>query len=119
MGILAVMGTDIMYVFDVILILYGGYTIYSAFQMKKTGMLGKWLVNEQEGEQCRDKKGFIDAIFSKTIIFGCFVLVYGLVSILNRTLLHVKILDIASLIVFLAVCILYVLQLKRARKKFF
>ena len=116
MGILAVSSTSIMTIFDVIILLYGAYTIYTSLKMKKTGEPAKWLVNEQEIGRCKDKKGFIDAICVGTILFGAMAIVYGIVSLLNSYVFHVSFLDGLC---FLAGCILYMVVLNRARKKFF
>ena len=119
MGILAVSGTGIIGIFDVILFVYGVYTIYTSFRMKKTGEPAKWLVNELEIGKCKDKKGFIEAVFAKTILFGAVTMVYGAVSILNSFVLHVAILDVLCLGIFLVGCVIYVVTLNRARRTFF
>lgn len=117
MGIL--MTTDIMAVFDVILIVYGIYTIYASIKMKKTGEPVNWLVGEQEAGKCRDMKGFIDAISGKTIAFGGIAVLYGVVSTFNRMQLKIGALDTVCIIVFLVVCGVYIVALNRAKKKFF
>lgn len=117
MNILADM--DMMSVFDVILLAYGLYTMYSAFMMKKTGVPGKWLISEDEATKCRDMQGFIDALFVKTIIFGAVAVLYGALTILNRMKLSVPYFDTVCIIVFLVFCIFYVAALNKAKKKFF
>lgn len=119
MGILAVSSTGIIGIFDILLLIYGVYTIYTSFQMKKTGEPAKWLVNELEIGKCKDKKGFIDAVFTKTVLFGAVTALYGVVSVLNNSVLHLAILDILCLLVFLVGCVIYVVTLNRARRKFF
>lgn len=119
MGILAVSSNSIMTIFDVIILLYGAYTIYTALQMKKTGEPAKWLVNEQEIGRCKDKRGFADAIYVATVLFGAVTMLYGVVSLLNSYVFRVSFLDIICLLVFLASCVFYMVTLNRARKKFF
>ena len=75
---------DVILIFDIVLLVYGGYTVYSAFVMKKTQTPVKWLVPEQELKKCRDARGFAEAMFLKTVIFGIVVALFGLVSFLNR-----------------------------------
>lgn len=110
---------DIMSVFDIILLVYGIYTIYSAVTMKKRGVPSKWLVPEQELNKCRDVKGYVDAMHSKTLIFGVITAVYGVVSSINRLLLSIWVLDIVCMGIFLASCIVYIIILNKARSKFF
>lgn len=117
MNILAT--TDIMSIFDVILIVYGIYTIYSAFMMKRTGVPGKWLITEQEIAKCKDMPGFIDAMYLKTILFGGVALLYGALSTLNRMKLSIPYLDTICIIAFLIVCGIYIVALNKAKKKFF
>jgi len=111
MNILA--ASDIMSMFDIILIAYGIYTMYSAFMMKKTGVPGKWLIPEEEAMKCKDLKGFVDAMYVKTILFGASALLYGGISTLNRMKLGIKIMDTILIIVFLVVCVIYIMYLNR------
>lgn len=111
--------SDIMSVFDVILIVYGIYTMYSAFMMKKTGVPGKWLMGEQDTSKCRDLRGFVDEMTVKTVLFGASAVLYGVISTVNRMKLGIRALDAVCIIVFLAVCAFYVVGLNRAKKKFF
>lgn len=111
--------SEVMSVFDVILIAYGVYTIYSAFIMKKTGVPGKWLMGEQDTGKCRDLKGFVDDMTVKTILFGAAAVLYGVLSTVNRMKLGLSALNTVCIIVFLAVCAFYVVELNRAKKKFF
>lgn len=117
MNILA--AADIMSVFDVILIVYGLYTMYSTLVMKKTGIPGKWLIAEDEAARCRDMKGFIDEMFLKTILFGAVAVLYGALTILNHMKLAVPYFDTVGIIVFLVFCVLYMVALNKAKKKFF
>lgn len=119
MGIVAVSSTGIMGIFDVIILLYGVYTIYTALQMRKTKEPAKWLVNEQEIDRCKDKSGFVEATYVWTIVFGAVAMLYGIVSLLNSFVLHVPVLDVICLLVFLAGCVFYIAALNRARKRFF
>lgn len=119
MGILAVSRNGIMTIFDVIILIYGAYTVYTALQMKKTGEPAKWLVNEQEIGRCKDKRGFVDAIYAATILFGVVTMLYGVVSLLTSYVFRVSFVDMICLIVFLASCVFYMVTLNRARKKFF
>lgn len=114
-----VAAADIMSVFDVILIVYGLYTMYSAFMMKRTGVPGKWLISEDEATKCRDMKGFIDEMFVKTILFGAVAILYGALTTLNRMKLALPYFDTVCIIVFLVFCALYMVALNKAKKKFF
>ena len=110
---------DMMFIIDVVVIVYGLYTLYSGISMKKTKLPAKWLVAEQEMSKCRDKEGFAMAIYGKTILFGALVLVYGMASLLNEVFWKNRIVNLAGVLFFLAVCAYYIVQLNRARKKFF
>ncbi len=111
--------TDIMSIFDIILLVYGIYTIYASFAMKKTGVPSKWLVPEQEMGRCKDSKGFIDAIYKKTILFGVLVVVYGVVSTINHFFLSIWALEIGCIVFFLFIVIFYMVAFSRTKKEFF
>ncbi len=110
---------DVILIFDIILLVYGIYTIYSAFVMKKTQMPVKWLVPEQELKKCRDAKGFAEAMYAKTVVFGVVVALFGLVSFLNRMLWLIAALEYAGIAVFLVACVVYVVLLNRTRRQYF
>lgn len=110
---------DIILIFDIILLVYGGYTIYSAVVMKKTQTPSKWLVPEQELKKCRDAKGFAEAMYIKTIVFGAVLALFGLVSFLNRMFWLIAAVEYAGIVVFLGACAVYVVMLNRTRRQYF
>lgn len=114
------MNTSIMTTFDLIIVVMGIYMITEAYRMKKTGELSKTVVNEKEINHCKDKKGFIDFVFPKSITFGVILILFGILDFANTYMgTFGAILDIVILIVFVAGFIWFSKQLGIARKNFF
>lgn len=117
MGI--VKADDIMTVFDIILLIYGIYTIYCGIHMKKTGRPAKWLVNEQEFGKCKDSRGFVEEMSGKTVLFGMVAIAYGISSTINRMKFSSRPMNEVLVLLFLIACVFYIISLNRAKDKYF
>ncbi len=110
---------DIMTIFDIIILLFGIYTVYSALQMKKSGVINSVVITSEEIVKCRDAAGFIECIYRKEVIFGAIVAFSGLLGIVNDRILSFSVLDVAQMVIFLAAFFWFQYYLRRARGEFF
>lgn len=107
-------------IFDVIITILGAYVIFSAFQMKRKGEISSFIVNPAEITRCKDKNGFINHIFSKTIIFGVICLVFGILAIINDSMVSLgAFFNAGGVIVFLGVWVWYNTQVRKGKEQFF
>ena len=110
---------DIMAAFDLLPLVCGLYTIYIAIKMRKESKPASWLVPEEEIIKCKDTKGFIHAIYGKTICFGAVLLLYGILSMVNRFLLKNEMVNVVLIGIFLLNCTLYVIILNKNKSQYF
>ena len=98
----------------------GIYMIMEAFKMKSTGEISKTVVNEKEINHCKDKKGFIEYICPKAIVFGVVLILYGVLDYVNEYVYSFGVvLDIIILVIFIGGFVWFMKQLSKARGKFF
>lgn len=111
---------NLMTMFDLIITIMGIYMIMEAIKMKNTGELSKTVINEKEMNHCKDKKGFIDFVYPRAIVFGGFLILYGVLDYVNEYVYSFGVvLDIIILILFVGGFIWFMKQLSKARGKFF
>lgn len=111
---------DFMVIFDVIIAGLGVYMIYSAAQMKKTGELSNIVVTPEEMSRCRDKRGFIDWIYNKIIIFAVVALLFGVLGAINDLkLVFGNMFNTVGVLVFLVVWFWFTKALRKGKEKFF
>ena len=109
-----------MTIFDLVITIMGIYMIIEANRMKKTGELSKTVINEKEINHCKDKKGFIEYIYPKAIIFGGGLILYGVLDYVNEYVISFGVvLDIIILVLFIGGFVWFTKQLSNGRKKFF
>ena len=111
---------NFMVVFDVVIAVLGIYLIYSAIQMKKTGEISNVIVNPEEIAKCKNKRGFIDFIYDKVMLFGVVSLVFGILGGINDGVYSFgKIFTVISVSVFVLAWFWFSNQLRKGRDKFF
>ncbi|MCI8483707.1 MAG: hypothetical protein HFH41_05145 [Lachnospiraceae bacterium] len=102
--------------FDVIIFIYGVYTIYSSIQMKKTRKLSNWFIGN--ATTIRDAGGYIDYIFGRTLIMGGMAVLFGIVGFVNDYVKPVPDVMRVLLLLFLTVCIWFYVSINRAKRQF-
>lgn len=103
--------------FDVIIFIYGVYTIYSSIMMKQTGKLNSWFTGPS-GANIRDVKGYIDYIYGRTIVMGAMAAVFGVVCFIHDYVMPLTWLVRALVLLFLTVCIWFFISINRAKRRF-
>ncbi len=106
------------YIIDGAAALYGLYVFLSAVKMKLTGEISSFVASPEELYKCKDKQGFIRAVYGWMTAFGLITLFYGGANIVNSFLWNDPIFNLISLAVFLLACVKFIFLLHRARKKY-
>ncbi|MCI8991675.1 MAG: hypothetical protein HFG80_02945 [Eubacterium sp.] len=105
-------------IFDLIILVYGVYSIVNTVKMKKTGEPGKWLTGELPVKKMKDVDGFINYMYVKTMILGVLSIAYGLAGIIDERLQVLGPIKYILLLAFLAVFIIFCVALHKAKKKY-
>jgi len=111
-------GIEFNVMFDLLIAAYGAFLIYSARKMKITGEPSSAILPRYELMRCMDKKGFIDAVYNKTMLFGIIILVYGIAEIVNEKFISNSYIDLIGMIVFVVSFIWFVASLRQIRSRF-
>lgn len=107
-----------MLLFDIIILCYGLYLVYSGFQMKKTHQPSNLIINQADVIGARDAKSFCEAMFKPTVIFGAVSALYGVVGFINDRYLGQWWLNIAGIVLFLVMCFWFLRVTKKNREKY-
>ena len=87
-------------IFDIVILAYGVYTIYSAINMKRTQQLNKFFTGGNTMVPIRDVRGYIDAIYHKSFVMPIPVVMKALV------------------LLFLTVLVWFTVMVSRAKREF-
>lgn len=104
--------------FDIFLILFGGFLFRLTAKMKRTGEPGALVLEPEEAARCKDKQGIVDAIAGKMQLFGVVTVICGGIGIINTLFFGIQWLDMTGTGVFLIVCIWFASRLRRVRDEF-
>ena len=106
-------------IFDVLILLLGGYLIFNAIKMKKTDQMPNILLTPKELKYCKNPYEFIDYMFKYLLIFGIVCTVFGIVSLLGDTVLDFpRIYDGIMVVILLGVWFWFSVMLRKAKQKF-
>lgn len=118
LGTMDIANLDIMSIFDVILIVYGIYSVYTGNKMKTDGQPPQWLMSKQELTLFRKPRQFCEAMSSKTVIFGAICAVYGVYGLLTAKFLRSMVAEWIGIIAFLASIVWFVMELNKAKRQY-
>ena len=104
--------------FDVIIFIYGVYTIYSSVNMKKTRQLTNWFIGSGTVTTIRDVGGYIDYIYGRTLIMGAMASLFGIIRFINDYITPIHSIMKAAVLLFITVCIWFYITISRAKSKF-
>lgn len=107
---------EIMFLFDIIILVYGIYGVFSAVRMKNTGIPSAILVSKDELPKVKNAKEFCNKMYQPTIIFGGMACLFGGTQILNQYVIKRALVDILGVVCFLIVCAWYVKELRKAKE---
>ena len=105
---------------DFIIIVTGGYIVYSAIQMKQSrDITGSSLVGKgYDVKKAADPDGYIDYIFGKVMAIGIVSILGGILDILNEQYFHLPYVSVVSSILIFILIIVYCVVASKAQKKF-
>ena len=113
------MGSDsFMLLFDLIILCYGLYLVYSAYQMKKTHQPSNLIINQADLVGARDTKGFCEAMFKPTVVFGMMAVLYGIVGFVNDRYVDEPMVNFVSIALFLILCFWYLRETKKYKSQY-
>ena len=107
-----------MILFDVIILCYGVYLVYSGYQMRNTHQPSNLIINRADLVGARDIKSFCEAMFKPTVIFGMMAILYGIVGFVNDKYLDEPMVNFASIVLFLILCFWYLRETKQNKAKY-
>lgn len=107
---------EIMLLFDIIILVYGFYGIFSGVRMKSTGIPSAILVSKDELPKVKNAEEFCNKMYQPTIIFGGMACLFGILQILNQYVIKRALADILGVACFLIVCAWYVKELRKAKE---
>ncbi len=111
---------DYIIIFDVVLVIVGAYLIFSGLQMKKTGKISAFIVNQEEIGRCKDTQGFIAGIYRQTWAFGAALLLFGVFGCINDTVYAFgRFFDLGSVLFFLTAWFWFTRENRKGKEKFF
>ena len=115
------MRLTIFMVVDIVIVLFGVYTLASWFQMKKTGRVSQRIMqrNGLMGRPCRDKQEFFDMIYRPTLLFGLAAVAAGGIDLLCEFLQVGSIVSLILTFAFLVMALWYSKQVSNAIKKYY
>lgn len=105
-------------VFNVIILIYGAFSIYTAMKMKKTGKPSGWLVNSKDLRHMKRTKEFCEEIIPKTILLGVICIIYGVFEMIQLFYMNSTVAELAGLGVFVVAVIWFFIALQRAKMKY-
>lgn len=105
---------------DAFIAIMGGYFIYKALEMKRTGSLAKGIMVSKDFDlsKARDVEGFIGYMFPKTVAVGICAVICGIVGIINDMYGGLTMVQLALTGVFFAIVVVFGYLAVKAQKKF-
>ena len=108
----------IMTIFDFIILVYGAYSMYTAQQMKKTGVPPQWLVPQQDIHRVHKPEEFCDLMRPKTFVFGLVCVIYGLYGLVESFYIKNDFAEAAGVTVFVIFMVWFIISLQNAKSKY-
>lgn len=109
----------ILTIFDVIILIFGIYTVNAARRMKKTNVPPAWLISSQELRRIRNPGKFCEQIGAKTLWFGFICILYGIYGLLESVFIQKFFAESAGAVVFLVLIVWYVYTLQNVKEQNF
>lgn len=107
-----------MMLFDVIILCYGVYLVYSGYQMKKTHQPSSLIINQADLIGARDIGGFCEAMFKPVVVFGMLAVLYGVVGFINDCFWDEAMVNFISVALFLVLCFWFVQEMKKNKARY-
>lgn len=116
--VVRVTANTFMLVFDMIMLGYGPYLAYQAYQMKQTGKPPSSLITKQELVGAKDIPGFCVVMFKPMAIFGVALAIYGAVGLANDLIFNLPGVNIIALVLLILLCAWFMKHFKKAKAEY-
>lgn len=99
----------------------GIYCLYAAVMLKTKGIINKTILlgKDTDPRKCKDKEGYINCVFPKTLALGIVCTVYAATDLINTFVVEIPALWYIMLAAFLIVLIWFGASTSKAAKKYF
>lgn len=99
----------------------GIYCLYAAVMLKTKGVINKTILlgKDTDPRKCKDKQGYINCVFPKTLVLGIVCTLYAVVDLVNTFVVKIPIFWYIMLAAFLVVLIWFGAATSKASKKYF
>ena len=109
----------ILSVFDVFIMGFGIYMLFSAVKMKQTKEIGTLLLAEEEVKKCKQKENLAEFFYWREAVMGCVFVLFGVIRLLDKFVLKIGgMLDIMLMVALLATALWFFKSLQTARARF-
>lgn len=109
---------DVMWLIDIVILLFGFYMIWMAFKMKQSGEISSAVITAEEIAACRDKKGFISFMYWREALFGAIMALTGALGLINELAVSLGKFNLVEMVIFLAAFLWFQHGLREARERF-
>ncbi len=103
---------------EIILIVYGAYSVLAARKMAQDHKPPQWLLSAQELPRVKDAQGFCSDMKIPTIVFGIGCMGYGIIGMILDFCVKNSMANMPLLIAFIIVVIWFVAKLQKAKRTY-
>ncbi len=107
--------------FDILLVIFGAYMLFSGQRMKNSGKISTLIVPESEIQKIGNKKDFIKEVYGKMMVFAGIIMLYGAFGILTDFIPNIPgaaMGNIIGVIIFFVAMVWFFRSLINAKKKY-
>lgn len=107
--------------FDILLVIFGAYMLFSGQRMKNSGKISTLIVPESEIQKIGNKKDFIKEVYGKMMVFAGIIMLYGAFGILTDFVPNIPgaaMGNIIGVIIFFVAMVWFFRSLINAKKKY-
>ncbi len=99
----------------------GLYCMYSAYMMKKTGIINETLLVDQvtRTKKCKDKTAFIQETNGQVWLLGIAATLYGTVCLLHAYVIKLDVLLWVIMALFFADLVMFSIKINKVKKKYY
>lgn len=111
---------DMMIVFDVIMLILGGYIVMAVIKMKKEKSVPSLFVASEEMIRCKNAEGFAAYLYPRGLVFGLVSILFGVEGICNDLIFSLgQVVNVIMILLFIAVWVWFSAQLRKGKERFF
>ena len=105
-------------IIDAVTLILGIYIVCVSVRMKKRGKIESTFVADEDMKKIKDKAGYIEYMYPKSLIFGGVIVAISIVAVISDFLKKIPYWSYIEMIVFVLIIIWFSNMLRNAREKF-